>query len=104
MYIFMIISTFKQFTAMSLKDLDERIGYLVGDVLIASAFLSYIGPFLSNYRQKLVVEKWITEVNKLQVPCDPNFNFCNFMVKPTQVNFYFVNYFIYSIIILFPKF
>ena len=37
-------------------------GYLVGDVLIAAAFLSYIGPFLSNYREDLVVRKWLVEV------------------------------------------
>lgn len=38
-------------------------GYLVGDVLIAAAFLSYMGPFLSNYREELVTNKWMAEVS-----------------------------------------
>ncbi len=40
-------------------------GYLVGDVLIASAFLSYMGPFLSKYREDLVNRKWIKEVGNI---------------------------------------
>ncbi|KAK2185461.1 hypothetical protein NP493_233g02018 [Ridgeia piscesae] len=70
---------------LTVEDLEERMGYLIGDVLIAAAFLSYIGPFLSNYRENLVVKKWLVEVRRLEVPCSPNFDFCQFMVKPTQV-------------------
>lgn len=42
--------------------LEEKIGYLVGDCLVASAFMSYMGPFLSNYRDDLTKNKWIEEV------------------------------------------
>lgn len=42
--------------------LEEQIGYLVGDCLVASAFLSYMGPFLSNYRDDLAKNKWLEEV------------------------------------------
>jgi len=45
--------------------LEERIGYLVGDVLIASAFMSYMGPFLSHYREDLVEKTWIVEVCRI---------------------------------------
>jgi len=45
--------------------LEEKIGYLVGDCLIASAFLSYMGPFLSNYRDELSKVKWIEEVRAM---------------------------------------
>ena len=44
------------------QDLEEKMGYLIGDVLIASAFMSYMGPFLSNYREDLVNKNWIIEV------------------------------------------
>lgn len=42
--------------------LEENIGYLVGDSLLAAAFLSYAGPFLSNYRDELVMQNWIAQV------------------------------------------
>lgn len=47
----------------TVEELEEKLGYLVGDVLIASAFLSYTGPFLSNYRDELVQKQWITQVS-----------------------------------------
>ena len=46
-----------------MKQYRESIGYLVGDCLVAAAFLSYIGPFLSNYREELVQETWLKEVH-----------------------------------------
>lgn len=38
-------------------------GYLVGDCLLAASFLSYMGPFLSNYRDKLLAI-WMKEVRQ----------------------------------------
>ena len=38
-------------------------GYLVGDCLVAAAFMSYIGPFLSNYREDMVQKVWLAEVS-----------------------------------------
>ena len=37
-------------------------GYLVGDCLLAASFLSYMGPFLSNYRDELLAI-WMKEVS-----------------------------------------
>lgn len=34
---------------------------LVGDCLLASSFLSYMGPFLSHYREELL-NLWMTQV------------------------------------------
>ena len=35
------------------------IGLLLGDVLLASAFISYIGPFTKKYRDELVNKHWV---------------------------------------------
>lgn len=42
--------------------MEESIGYLVGDCLVAAAFLSYAGPFLSTYRDELVNDTWLKQV------------------------------------------
>lgn len=44
-----------------LQGLKENMGYLVGDCLLAASFLSYMGPFLSNYRDELLTI-WMTQV------------------------------------------
>ena len=62
-----------------------NIEYLVGDCLVAAAFLSYAGPFLSNYRDELVEKTWLTQVRLLHLPCNPEFSFSNFLAKPTSV-------------------
>ena len=45
-----------------MQNLEEMMGYLVGDCLVGAAFLSYAGPFLSDYRDKLVQETWLKQV------------------------------------------
>ena len=47
------------------QNLEESIGYLPGDCLMAAAFLSYAGPFLSNYRDEIVEQTWLKQVSKI---------------------------------------
>ena len=47
----------------TVRELDENFGYLVGDCLIAAAFVSYLGPFTSNYRDEIVSHIWLPEVS-----------------------------------------
>jgi dynein heavy chain len=60
-------------------------GCLIGDCLLAAAFLSYMGPFLSQYREEIMHKTWLPQVNKLAIPCNPVFQFSSFLSKPTQV-------------------
>ncbi|KAM9836557.1 LOW QUALITY PROTEIN: dynein axonemal heavy chain 2 [Aulostomus maculatus] len=64
--------------------LEENMGYLVGDCLLAASSLSYMGPFLSNYREELLAI-WMKEVRDLQIPCSPRFSFAGFLSNPTVV-------------------
>uniref|UniRef100_A0A8C8XZF1 Dynein axonemal heavy chain 2 n=1 Tax=Panthera leo TaxID=9689 RepID=A0A8C8XZF1_PANLE len=69
----------------TVKGLEEDLGYLVGDCLLAAAFLSYMGPFLTNYRDEIVTQIWIRKIWELEVPCSPRFTFDNFLSNPTKV-------------------
>jgi dynein heavy chain len=41
---------------------------LVGDVLLASAFVSYIGPFTKPFRQRLIEEEWVPWLQNAKIP------------------------------------
>ncbi|XP_042138199.1 dynein axonemal heavy chain 2 isoform X2 [Peromyscus maniculatus bairdii] len=69
----------------TVQGLEEDLGYLVGDCLIAAAFLSYMGPFLTNYRDEIVNQIWIRKIRELQVPCSPRFAIDSFLSNPTKV-------------------
>ncbi len=50
--------------ATGVKTLREEKENLVGDVLVASAFLSYVGPFTKPFREQLVKEQWLPVMAK----------------------------------------
>ncbi|TKS69390.1 Dynein heavy chain 2, axonemal [Collichthys lucidus] len=68
----------------TVASLEEKMGYLVGDSLLAASFLSYMGPFRSNYRHELL-EIWMEELRDLDIPFTPGFSFANFLSDPTAV-------------------
>ncbi|MEW5311809.1 MAG: hypothetical protein WDW38_003494 [Sanguina aurantia] len=51
-----------------IRRLEAMEGKLVGDVLIASAFVSYAGPFNMQFRQSLTVEKWLPDLVERAIP------------------------------------
>ncbi|KAL0038617.1 hypothetical protein WJX79_000048 [Trebouxia sp. C0005] len=48
-------------------------GKLVGDVLLAAAFVSYAGPFNMEFRKRLVTEKWLPDITERQIPLTSGF-------------------------------
>lgn len=50
--------------AESVERLNQERLVLVGDVLLASAFISYIGPFTKRYRDQLISQKWMPFLRK----------------------------------------
>ena len=63
---------------------ESQLKHLPGDVLVASAFLSYAGPFDTVYRERLV-SSIQSQVKELSIPFSPDFSFGNFLAKPTDV-------------------
>ncbi|XP_032092528.1 dynein heavy chain 2, axonemal [Thamnophis elegans] len=69
----------------TVKGLEEDLGYLVGDCLLASAFVSYMGPFLSVYRDEMLSHIWMKQIRQFHVPCSPMFTCDSFLSNPTMV-------------------
>jgi dynein heavy chain len=57
-----------------IEKLKENEVLVVGDVLLASAFVSYIGAFDSQFRKELVFDHWIPDLENMGIPLaeDPN--------------------------------
>jgi len=56
----------------TIKELQHAYKLLVGDVLLGSAFISYIGPFSKAFREKIVDQDWVPMVKELTIPMTPD--------------------------------
>jgi dynein heavy chain len=62
----------------SLIELDDQYEKLTGDCILAAAFMSYCGPFPSEYRESLI-GNWISMVEVEKIPFTPKFDFSEFL-------------------------
>lgn len=68
----------------SVAVLDEKIIKLSGDVFIASAGVSYYGPFTGVYRDRLV-DKWIQYCEELEIPASERFAMSEVLGDPMEI-------------------
>lgn len=52
--------------------LQEDFKSLVGNILLSSATVAYIGPFTSEYRTKMIKE-WINKCKETDIPVSGNY-------------------------------
>lgn len=50
-----------------MKNLTAQLDSVVGDVVVASGAIAYLGPFTPNYRSRLQ-EEWLARLSELSVP------------------------------------
>lgn len=62
------------------KNFASRRHRLVGDVLLACCFITYCGPFNSEFRDKLNYETFLAEVHRKQLPASEKVNLVEFLV------------------------
>ncbi|XP_050431508.1 dynein axonemal heavy chain 2 [Adelges cooleyi] len=74
----------------TVKQLDIDFDYLPGDCLISTAFVSYMGPFVSKYRESLM-ELWVTSVREMTIPCDPEYQVIEFLSDPAIIRTWNIN-------------
>jgi len=58
---------------------------LVGNVSLATAFISYCGPFNSEFRDILSVDYFSYDMKKRNIPLTPDLNLVNFLVDDATV-------------------
>jgi dynein heavy chain len=68
-----------RWTATS-KELTDRVGRLVGDVLIACAFLSYCGPFNQTFRIQMVND-WKKDLQRRGIPVTDDVDVIGLLVR-----------------------
>lgn len=56
----------------SIITLGKELEVVLGDVLIASAFVSYVGPFSKKFRERIIDEKFIKFFKDKNIPCSDN--------------------------------
>ncbi|KAJ3055739.1 Dynein heavy chain 5, axonemal [Rhizophlyctis rosea] len=66
------------------KEFADRIGRLVGDVILATAFLSYSGPFNQSFRSSLLAD-WKKELMKRKIPHTDELDIIGLLVDPTTI-------------------
>jgi dynein heavy chain len=64
--------------------LDDKITRLVGDIFIATAAISYYGPFTGNFRDSLVTQ-WIDKCAELEIPSSDRFDMSEVMGDPMEI-------------------
>jgi len=66
------------------KEFQDQIGRLVGDVLLATGFLSYLGPFNQNFRN-LLLGRWEKEMNANKIPFSENLNLISMLTDAATI-------------------
>lgn len=66
------------------KEFEAQTGRLVGDVLLATAFLSYSGPFNQEFRT-LMMKGWEKELQKNDIPFTPDLNVMALLVDNATI-------------------
>lgn len=74
----------------TVADLERRIGILPGDCLMSAGFISYMGPFLTKYREELV-RTWNAAVENEKIPKSSPYSFTEFLSDPAKVQFIYIH-------------
>jgi len=60
--------------SQAIIDLGEKLSVVIGDVLLASAFVSYVGPFNKKFRDMITNDRFLDFFRKNRIPMSPDSN------------------------------
>uniref|UniRef100_H0WXE9 Dynein axonemal heavy chain 8 n=1 Tax=Otolemur garnettii TaxID=30611 RepID=H0WXE9_OTOGA len=67
------------------KEFKAQINRLVGDILLCTGFLSYLGPFNQIFRNYLLKDQWELEMRVRKIPFTENLNLISMLVDPPTI-------------------
>ena len=67
------------------SEIGEQKRRLVGNISLATAFISYCGPFNSEFRNLLSVEYFTNDMRKKGIPVTPGLELTSFLVDEATV-------------------
>ncbi|XP_071074543.1 dynein axonemal heavy chain 8 [Dasypus novemcinctus] len=67
------------------KEFKAQINRLVGDILLCTGFLSYLGPFNQIFRNLLLKDQWEAELRSRKIPFTENLNLISMLVDPPTI-------------------
>lgn len=68
----------------TIKELDIKFDYFPGDCLLSTAFISYMGPFVSKYRE-ILFKLWTESLRNMNIPSNPVFEIKHFLLDPAII-------------------
>ena len=73
-----------QWRAKVMKLQEER-RQLLGDCVVSAAFLTYTGAFSYNFRQRMLHNDWLPDLQNRQIPRSQEFKLTHFLTDETTV-------------------
>jgi len=65
--------------------LEADLGVIVGDVLLASGFVSYVGPFSKAFRDKIMGDKFIKFLKTEKIPFTETLDVCMLLANEASI-------------------
>jgi dynein heavy chain len=64
--------------------LEKNLKFVIGNMLAAGGFISYVGPFTAEFRKDLV-DQWIAYAKECELTTDPSWKCADVLVDPAEV-------------------
>jgi dynein heavy chain len=69
--------------SLRLEDLKIK---LIGDCLVCSSFLSYVGPFDFGFRKKMVYDHWMQDIKDREIPFNDRFRLETLLSSDVEIS------------------
>lgn len=68
-----------------MKQLKFKRVKLLGDCLISAAFLSYVGAFSAEFRQRMIYDDWVCWVQDKEIPISESFKLSHLLTNEVEI-------------------